>query len=253
MRAALEALPEDAANKVVLEWIDDFAEQQDLIPPAVARVLGVDRTISLARAAEAEGSWWSAALRWGAASTAARTLGATESAADEKLALRACANAVIEAERAPSQNGRVHSQAAKDRFEFAKITQLLRKWDQTDYDNLKDRLERLMTTDAVNENVVAMVSTLTVAELFPSVMSGNLEATSSVVLKMTRLVLRAAEDVGDDEHKRILYISMGFSFSTLILTDFPHRSGSDWDVSGPQSPCSFFSLYNLSTCILCAF
>ena len=70
----------------------DFTEQQDLIPHVVAHVLGVDRTIALARRAEAEGGWWSAALRWAVAASAARTLGATDNASDEKLTLRTCIN-----------------------------------------------------------------------------------------------------------------------------------------------------------------
>jgi hypothetical protein len=64
IRAAWE--PQWADDDQALRWMDDFTMCQDAIPLAVAMVLGTTRCIQLARRAEAEGNWWTAALRWSA-------------------------------------------------------------------------------------------------------------------------------------------------------------------------------------------
>eukprot|EP01051_Picozoa_sp_SAG22_P015320 SAG22_NODE_1982_length_3207_cov_2.771557_4_plen_218_part_01 len=59
-----------------ISWLSDFVEgKQDAIPVCAAEALGKDRVAELAKAAEADGDWWSASLRWSAATLAAHRVG----------------------------------------------------------------------------------------------------------------------------------------------------------------------------------
>ena len=158
IHAALQ-LPEAEAHGIASAWLDDFNEQQDVIPLAVATTLGVQRTSALATQAEQNGLWWSASLRWAAAAYATRYATDQQEKADEKIFLRASAAALAKLRLLP-QLGGFCPQDSADRLEFSVVCGILRKWDMTDGPEYKPRLERLLQTDAAREDPGAVFTVI---------------------------------------------------------------------------------------------
>ena len=125
IRSALDGLSEQEGNEVAADWLDDFSEKQDVIPLQAARILGVDRTMLLAEKAQTEQRWWSAALRFSAASMAARSVAQShdESMTTSRTALELSAAAL---ENVHVGSGSDCSQLSKDRLQFTVIFSILR-------------------------------------------------------------------------------------------------------------------------------
>ena len=114
--------------------------QQDVVPITTAFALGLERTTTLARNADADKEFWKAALRWSATAEVARlrseSRGVEEWTKDgisreevKRLPLVASATAL---ENIVLRSGQAPSRAEKERLELGVLVRLLSLWNPND-------------------------------------------------------------------------------------------------------------------------
>jgi hypothetical protein len=229
VRAAL-ALPKPAMHEVAELWLDDFVgEQQDAIPLAAARVLGAADTMALAKQAEAQGCWWSAALRWSAAADAAFYEVASGDAAVKPLALKASAAALDNTRPGPG----VCSQAEKNQFEFKLLMTLVGMYDPSTMAMCMTKLRRLIAA-GVGSTVETYIAFFSAGFLTVNASVGNEEIKRNLLshgqqlFDLTVAVLDAAAAQAD-LRKRAEYLGIGMLHMTNWWACMPLASVAQWD------------------------
>ena len=107
--------------------------QQDVVPITTAFALGLERTTTLARNADADKEFWKAALRWSATAEVARLRSESRGGAAfeevKRLPLVASATAL---ENVVLRSGQAPSRADKERLELGVLVRLLALWNTND-------------------------------------------------------------------------------------------------------------------------
>jgi hypothetical protein len=222
------------SDEDALTWLDDYdGVSQDAIPLASAAFLGTERVSQLARQAESEGEWWSAALRWSATATVNR---GTDGVAAAQPLLKLCAAALERVQ--PATAIEVDAKAS---LELSVLVAILLAWNPPDVPLYMSRLTPLMDTKAAKAAAEMRSCVFLMRELYPNVFSvvrkglRNAEEMlfgqlSNQFLSILLEGVRSAEP-GSRRHKKLLALCFSFNISIAFLDMMTEHAEFDWEHS----------------------
>jgi hypothetical protein len=221
-----------APEESVIEWMGDFHEgRQDAIPVFASEALGVGPATELARAAEAAGDWWLAALRWSASALSEHRLGYYKKSLPLLINCSKALDHVDIAEGTESlhvgqlsagSSGQSSAQIPGQRKAILKhqleIPVLCKALQSYDYDTMVNgpytaRLVHLTKVDAESTDIFTRMNAEQFTGWLPAMMAQDKEKEGLVMMTMLRLGLAARKEVHTSDHTRRCQLLSFHAFS----------------------------------------
>ena len=224
-----KAWAEDWANDTeMISALDEYANQQDVVPVAAATVLGPDRSTELAKRSESEGKWWAASCRWTAIATAVKT----STGMMEAKPFLVLAAASLEKVKPTS----LLAQLQKDSLEMTTLLTILLYWNPVDLGVYKDRCAALMQSEVAKTDPELAYMILQSTDFFPAficphpVGSDSVKKFGAAAYRLSSVLMDAAMKFEKGRHERTLYLCEIYGFlSTRHFDQAAEVEEWDWE------------------------